>query len=76
MTLDNQTTVDRDQALAAFCADGCQVCIRARQEQKGLPFWFVKNIAGSVCPACQSYERVYGRKAHEPAPGNVEKGNV
>jgi hypothetical protein len=35
---------------------------------RGLAFWFVKTIEGSICPYCQAYEKVYGRKAHEPAP--------
>jgi hypothetical protein len=28
----------------------------------------VKLIEGSVCPYCKAYERVHGRKAHEPIP--------
>ena len=32
-------------------------------------YWFVKKIEGSVCPQCKAYEKVYGRKAHEPIPG-------
>lgn len=57
---------DNDRQLAAQCAS-CPVCRRARNKQKGLAFWFVKNVEGGVCPACQAYEKVYGRKAHEPA---------
>lgn len=56
---------EKDQKLARQCKN-CPVCRRARDKQKGIAFWFVKNIEGSFCPACQSYERVYGRKAHEP----------
>jgi Zn ribbon nucleic-acid-binding protein len=43
------------------------VCGQACKTQKGLAFWFVRRIEGSVCPYCKAYERVYGRKAHEPA---------
>jgi hypothetical protein len=28
---------------------------------------FVKTIEGRFCPFCMAYEKVYGRKAHEPA---------
>ena len=51
--------------LAQKCLE-CPVCRRARDKQKGLCFWFVKTIEGSLCPQCKAYERVYGRKAHEP----------
>lgn len=44
----------------------CPVCGHARETQRGLAFWFVKPIEGGLCPYCQAYERVYGRKAHEP----------
>ena len=56
---------EEDRALALKCAQ-CPLCKRARTKQRGLAFWFVKNVEGGVCPACQAYERVYGRKAHEP----------
>ena len=58
---------EQDLKRAQACAE-CPVCRRARTKQRGLAFWFVKSIEGSVCPNCQAYERVYGRKAHEPAP--------
>lgn len=59
-------TTDRDRAMAQRCVE-CPVCTRARKAQKGLAFWFVRRIEGSLCPYCRAYERVYGRKAHEPA---------
>ena len=34
--------------------------------------WFVRHIEGSLCPYCRAYERVYGRKAHEPVPEEAE----
>jgi hypothetical protein len=55
---------EKDRQLAQQCKN-CPVCRRARTKQRGVAFWFVKNIEGGVCPACQAYERVYGRKAHE-----------
>lgn len=36
-----------------------------------MAFLFVKLIEGRVCPYCRAYQRVYGRKAHEPA-GELE----
>ncbi len=58
---------DRDRAMARKCLE-CTLCSHARERQRGLAFWFVKKIEGGVCPFCRAYERVYGRKAHEPAP--------
>jgi hypothetical protein len=59
---------ERDRRLAARCANDCKVCGYARRKQRGIIFWFVKSVEGSVCPFCKAYERVHGRKAHEPAP--------
>ncbi len=65
-----QTAVtDKDRAMAQVCVN-CPVCAHARQEQKGISYLFVKGVEGKVCPYCQAYERVYGRKAHEPLPEN------
>lgn len=58
------TITDQDRELAKRCVN-CPVCRRARDKQKGVAYFFVKNIEGSFCPACQAYEKVYGRKAHE-----------
>lgn len=60
------TVTERDLRMAQRCQE-CPVCTRARRKQKGVAFWIVKNVEGRVCPFCQAYERVYGRKAHEPA---------
>ncbi len=57
---------EKDRELAQKCV-ACPVCDRARDKQKGFAFWFVKTVENRVCPACQAYERVYGKKAHEPA---------
>ncbi len=56
---------EKDRKMAEFCLT-CPVCSRARKKQRGLTFWFVRNIEGGFCPYCQAYERVYGKKAHEP----------
>lgn len=58
---------DKDRELAQRCLD-CAVCNHARKKQRGLAFWFVKAIEGALCPYCKAYEKVYGRKAHEPFP--------
>jgi hypothetical protein len=62
---------DRDRAKAQKCLD-CELCQHARRAQRGLTFWLVKLLEGSVCPYCKAYERVYGRKAHEPIPEEQE----
>lgn len=54
----------RDRTLARLC-ELCPVCRRARARQKGIAFAIVKNVEVSICPFCQAYERVHGRKAHE-----------
>ncbi|MDD5712746.1 MAG: hypothetical protein PHY31_08320 [Smithellaceae bacterium] len=64
---------EKDKALAQKCIE-CKVCTSARTKQKGLAFWFVKTVEGSLCPNCKAYERVYGRKAHEPLPKMKQKG--
>jgi hypothetical protein len=55
---------DRDRKLAAQCA-ACPMCRRARRNQRGLAYLFVRWLEGGVCPACKAYEKVYGKKAHE-----------
>jgi len=61
-------TSDKDRRKAGFCLTGCGVCKRAREKQRGFFFWFVKAVEKNVCPYCRAYEKVYGRKAHEPVP--------
>jgi hypothetical protein len=56
---------ERDRKLAQICME-CPVCKRARKNQMGIVFWFVKSIEVKVCPACLAYEKVYGKKAYEP----------
>lgn len=59
------TISEMDRKLAAICLI-CPVCNHARKKQKGLAFTFVQKIEGNLCPFCRAYERVYGKKAHQP----------
>ncbi len=48
-----------------------QVCLTcpisaAHAGQPGAAYWSARNGAGSLCPSCQAYARVYGEQAHEP----------
>ena len=56
------------ESAANFCKNACPVCTTARKKQKGVAYWFVKNVDRKVCPSCKSYESVYGRLAYEPEP--------
>lgn len=61
----------KDKQLAAKCVN-CPVCKRARRKQRGFAFWFVKKIEHDICPNCQAYEKVYGKKAYEPDTVNLQ----
>ena len=61
----SQKITEKDRKMAQRCVD-CLVCKKARANQQGLANWFVRNIEGSLCPFCKAYEKVYGKKAHEP----------
>jgi len=63
----NREITGRDRARAKRCLE-CPVCGQARRRQRGIAFWFVRTIEDGLCPYCQAYERVHGRKAHEPMP--------
>ncbi len=69
----NAAVTNRDRKWAQFCLN-CLVCGHARKKQRGIAFWLVKNVEGRLCPFCKAYEKVYGRKAHEPIPD--ESGNL
>jgi len=58
---------EKERRLAKKCLE-CPVCKRAREEQKGFCFWLVKVVESGICPNCKAYEKVHGRKAHEPLP--------
>jgi hypothetical protein len=60
-------TTTWDRKLARICQT-CPVCRTARRRQAGAAFWLVQRVESRVCPFCRAYERVYGRKAHEPLP--------
>jgi ssDNA-binding Zn-finger/Zn-ribbon topoisomerase 1 len=62
--MSESTITDEDRKKALMCVN-CPVCRHARKRQRGLAFWFVKHLEGGLCPACQAYEKVYGKKAHE-----------
>jgi len=62
--MDAAAITDKDRARAQVCVE-CPVCSRAREKQRGLAYWFVKNVESGICPYCKAYERVCGRKAHE-----------
>ncbi len=65
--MSNKGISERDRKRAQQCVD-CLLCKKARRNQRGVSYWLVKHVEGSVCPFCKAYERVYGRKAHEPIP--------
>jgi hypothetical protein len=65
--MENTNITDKDREMACICLE-CPCGKTARQEQKGLVYECVKNFAEAVCPFGQAYEKVYGRKAHEPVP--------
>ncbi len=62
----NEEITEKDKKRAQLCAE-CGVCQRARNKQKGLAYTLVKTFEG-ICPFCKAYEKVYGRKAHDPVP--------
>jgi len=56
---------ERDRRRAQMCID-CPACRRAEDKQRGLAYLFVKFLEKGICPYCRAYEKVYGKKAHEP----------
>jgi len=63
----NNDITDKDRRMAKKCVD-CRVCKNARRKQRGFSFWLVSKVEGGLCPYCKAYEKVYGKKAHEPNP--------
>jgi len=61
----SRNITEKDRKMAEKCVS-CPVCRHARDKQKGVAFWFVRGIEDKLCPYCQAYARVYGKKAHEP----------
>jgi hypothetical protein len=64
--MSNEPITERTRALAERSVN-CVVCQRARRQQAGFAFLIVKAFEG-LCPFCRAYEKVYGRKSHEPVP--------
>lgn len=64
--MQDEAISERSRARAERSAH-CLVCQRARRKQAGLAFWLVKTFE-RLCPFCRAYEKVYGRKSHEPVP--------
>lgn len=62
--MNTRTITEKDRQMARRCVE-CPVCSRARVNQRGIAYWFVKTIEDGLCPYCAAYERVYGKKAHE-----------
>jgi hypothetical protein len=60
-----ETITEKDREMAEFCKSKCPVCVHGRKRQRGLAYWFMKNVEAKICPYCQAYERVYGKPAHE-----------
>lgn len=56
-----------DTWMARKC-ETCPMCRQARRTQQGVAFGLVKNVEAKLCPFCRAYERVHGRRAHEPEP--------
>ena len=50
--------------MAEFCKDTCPVCVKGRENGKGLLYQFVK-LEEHMCPMCIAYKKVYGKPAHE-----------
>lgn len=65
--MDQTAITEKDREMARKCLE-CPVCSHARRKQGGLAYFLVRFVEGGVCPYCKAYERVYGRKAHEPLP--------
>ncbi len=62
--MENVKVSDKDREMAQVCMN-CPMCKNARKDQNGWMNACVMNFTESICPFCQAYERVYGRKAHE-----------
>jgi hypothetical protein len=62
--MSTRTVTPLDRTLSRLC-ELCPVCRHARDNQKGIAYSFVKHVEVGICPFCQAYERVHGKKAHE-----------
>jgi hypothetical protein len=60
--------------LAKLCKNACPICKRGRENGKGFLYTMVK-LERHICPACLSYEKVYGLPAHKKIeePETIQK---
>jgi hypothetical protein len=63
--MNSNTITDKDRARAQKCVE-CPVCRHARDKQRGMLYRLVRFVETGLCPYCKAYEKVYGKKAHEP----------
>jgi hypothetical protein len=63
--MDQKLPSSLDRVLAKVCST-CPICMRARKKQGGLAWQFTSRVEEGLCPFCSAYERVHGRKAHDP----------
>lgn len=71
MTIPAEGITEKERLNAEKCVE-CPLCVRARRRQRGLAFLFVKFLEGGLCPYCKAYEKVYGKKAHQPLVDVIE----
>jgi hypothetical protein len=64
----NAVSPSKLDRLLSSVSEHCPVCNLARKRQAGPAFWLVKRVESRFCPFCRAYERVFGRKSHEPVP--------
>jgi hypothetical protein len=50
----NAATTEKDKQMVERCLT-CPVCLYARKKQRGIAYWFVKNIENGICPYCVAY---------------------
>ena len=67
MSQTKRKPVEMTDAEKARVCESCPMCQKARRDQRGFAYIFVRFVEGGFCPYCQAYERVNGRKAHARA---------
>jgi transposase-like protein len=63
--MDSRAASKIERLMASVC-ENCPVCSTARKRKGGIAFRFVAVVEEGICPFCSAYEKVYGKKAHEP----------
>jgi len=64
--MDTTPITDRDRAMAQNVSSAPSARAPPRTSA-GVSYWFVKS-SKRILPVLQAYEKVHGRKAHEPDP--------